>query len=206
MQSISVPLASLNFQRNQDWNLNHAELTRQAALCFKGDVYLGMEAHNWSENDMEYAEAHLRILSGLYGILRPNDLIKPYRLEMGTRISVGRRKDLYHFWNDRLKKYFLKEIGSDQLIVNLASNEYFNAIKAANVKNPILNLEFKDFSNGSYKVLSFFAKKARGMMADYIITNRIDNPDELKAFNSELYYYDHQNSTTDKFVFLRDKK
>ena len=206
LQSISSQLASINFQRNQAWDSNHLVDTRQAALCFKGDVYLGMKAEQWSEQDMMYAADHLRILSGLYGILKPTDLIKAYRLEMGTSLPVGRRKDLYHFWSDRLKNYFRDEIGSDQLIVNLASNEYFGAIKASGTKNPVLNIEFKDFSNGSYKVLSFFAKKARGMMADYIIRNRIDNVEDLKAFNSESYYIDEKSSTADKFVFLRDKK
>lgn len=206
LQSISAQLASLNYQRNQDWSTDHSEGTRQAALCFKGDVYLGMEAEQWSGEDMNYAAEHLFILSGLYGILRPTDLIKPYRLEMGTSLPVGRRKDLYHFWSDRLKQYFKEHISADDLIVNLASNEYFKAIKAAGVKNAVLDVEFKDFSNGSYKVLSFFAKKARGMMASYIVRNRIDNPEELKAFNSESYYFDAESSTADKFVFLRDKK
>lgn len=206
LQSISDQLASLNYQRNQEWTTDHSRGSRQAALCFKGEVYLGMAAHNWSAEDMKYAEQHLRILSGLYGILRPTDMILPYRLEMGTNLPVGRRKNLYHFWEDRLKKYFRDEIGPDKLIVNLASNEYFNALQVAKVKNPILTVEFKDFSNGSYKVLSFFAKKARGMMADFIVRNRLGNAEALKTFNSESYYYSDQSSTTDKFVFLRDKK
>lgn len=206
LQGISAQLASLNFQRNQDWNIDHSEGTRQAALCFKGDVYLGMQAEKWNEDDMKYASDHLRILSGLYGILKPGDLIKPYRLEMGTSLPVGRRKDLYHFWSDKLKKYFKEQIGPNEVILNLASNEYFGAIKAARVANPVVDVEFKDFSNGSYKVLSFFAKKARGMMADFIIRNRIDNPEAIKAFNSESYYYDDLSSTSDKFVFLRDNK
>jgi cytoplasmic iron level regulating protein YaaA (DUF328/UPF0246 family) len=206
LQSISAQLASLNYQRNQDWNTDHTYGTRQAALCFKGDVYLGMQAESWQEMDMNYAADHLYILSGLYGILRPTDLIKPYRLEMGTALPVGRRKDLYHFWSDRIKKFFKDTIDKDELIVNLASNEYFKAVKASGVKNPVLDIEFKDFSNGSYKILSFFAKKARGMMADYIVRNQIDNPEALKAFNSESYYFDAKSSTADKFVFLRDKK
>ena len=205
LQSISSQLASVNHQRNQEWNTDHSDNTRQAALCFKGDVYLGMEAQNWSEQDMEYAVNHLRILSGLYGILKPNDLIKPYRLEMGTALPVGRRKDLYAFWADKLKKYFNTEVGKEELLINLASNEYFNALKQAKLKNPVINVEFKDYSNGSYKVLSFFAKKARGMMADYLIRNRIDNPDGIKSFNTAGYYFDAKSSSNDKFVFLRDK-
>ncbi len=206
LQNISVQLAAQNFQRNQDWNPDHQTDTRQAALCFKGDVYLGMQAQKWSEADMNYAAEHLKILSGLYGVLRPTDLIKPYRLEMGTKLPVGRRKDLYHFWSDRLKKYFKEQIDSEQLIVNLASNEYFEAIRVAKLKNPILSVEFKDYSNGEYRVLSFFAKKARGMMADFMVRNRIDNPEALKSFITESYYYDDKSSSNDKFVFLRDKK
>jgi cytoplasmic iron level regulating protein YaaA (DUF328/UPF0246 family) len=206
LQSISPQLASVNYQRNQDWNTDHSYGTRQAALCFKGDVYQGMEAEEWTESDMAYAAKHLFILSGLYGLLKPTDLIKPYRLEMGTSLPIGRKKDLYHFWSDRMANYFEANIDRSELIVNLASNEYFKALKAARVKNPVLDVEFKDFSNGSYKVISFFAKKARGMMASHIIKNRIEKPEALKAFNSESYYFDIKSSTADKFVFLRDKK
>lgn len=206
LQSISTQLASLNYKRNQEWEHDHEQDTRQAALCFKGDVYLGMQAENWSTEDMDYASEHLRILSGLYGILRPSDLIRAYRLEMGTSLPVGRRKDLYHFWSNRLNKYFSEQIASNTLLLNLASNEYFKAVKNAGVPNPVLDVEFKDYSNGSFKAISFFAKKARGMMASFMVTNRINNPEELKAFNLESYYYDDKSSSADKFVFLRDRR
>lgn len=206
MQGISAQLASLNYDRNQAWNIEHEEGTRQAALCFKGDVYQGLKADEWAEDDMEYANQHVRILSGLYGILRPSDAILPYRLEMGTSLKVGRRDDLYMFWQDKIKAYFKENIAPETLVVNLASNEYFKAVEKAKVKNKVLDIEFKDFSNGKFKIVSFFAKKARGLMADYIVKNRIDSAEKLKGFDSEGYYFDDKESSEDKYVFLRDKK
>ena len=206
LQSISAQLASLNYDRNQEWNNEHKENVRQAVLCFKGDVYVGLNADEWAEKEMAYANKHVRILSGLYGVLRPSDLIMPYRLEMGTSLKVGRRDDLYAFWQDKIKAYFKENISPDELVVNLASNEYFKAVEKAKVKNPVLNIEFKDFSNGQFKVISFFAKKARGLMADYIVRNQINTPQDLKGFNVEGYYFDDKESTDSNYVFLRDKK
>ena len=206
LQGISAQLASLNYARNQEWDVDHAEGIRQAALCFKGDVYQGLRADEWSDADMDFANDHVRILSGLYGILRPSDGIMPYRLEMGTSLKVGRRDDLYLFWHDKTKAYFKENIEPEQLVVNLASNEYFKAVEKAKVKNPILTVEFKDFSNGQFKVVSFFAKKARGLMADFIVRNRIEKVEDIKDFNSEGYYFDDKESNNDKYVFLRDKK
>lgn len=206
LQGISAQLASLNYDRNQQWNIEHEEGVRQAALCFKGDVYQGLKADEWTEADMDFANQHVRILSGLYGVLRPSDAILPYRLEMGTSLKVGRRDDLYLFWHDKMKAYFKENIDPGTLVVNLASNEYFKAVEKAKVKNPVLDIEFKDFSNGKFKIVSFFAKKARGLMANYIVQNRIDNAEALKAFDVEGYYFDDKESTADKYVFLRDKK
>ncbi len=207
LQSISGQLASLNYDRNQSWEMeNHEAEGRQAALAFKGDVYVGLKAERWSDGDMAYAAEHLRILSGLYGVLKPNDLILPYRLEMGTKLPVGRRKNLYHFWGDKIKKYFREKDLSQELIVNLASNEYFKAVESAALKNNVLNVEFKDYSGGQFKVLSFFAKKARGLMADYIVRNRINDAEDLKGFNSENYYFDAKTSSQNNYVFLRDKQ
>ena len=153
---------------------------------------------------MAYAEKHLRILSGLYGLLKPGDLIKPYRLEMGTALKVGRRDNLYHFWSDKIKRYFRENVEKEELIVNLASKEYFKAIETAKVPNPVVNISFLDFSKGDYKVVSFFAKKARGLMADFIIHNKIDKLDGIKTFNKEGYYFDEVQSTEKHYVFLRD--
>ena len=205
LQGVSRQLAELNFHRNQNW-LNDDTETAQAVMAFKGDVYQGMEADQWDESDMEFASSKLRILSGLYGVLRPGDLIKPYRLEMGTRLKIGRREDLYKFWADKVKQYFKDNIGSDRLVVNLASNEYFKAVISAKVANPILNVDFKDFKNGDYKVISFFAKKARGMMANYIVKNRITDKEKIKEFDSSGYYFDAKTSNQDHYIFLRDKQ
>lgn len=204
LQSISPQLASLNYDRNQLWNVNHNEEVRQAALSFKGDVYLGMEAGKWTEVDMSFANQHLRILSGLYGLLKPSDLIMPYRLEMGTSLPVGRRKDLYHFWGDKIKSYFKENIDPTEKVINLASQEYFKAIEKAGLKNPVISVEFKDFSNGKFKVVSFFAKKARGMMANYMVKNQFTEATQLRAFDTGGYYFDDKESTESNYVFLRD--
>ncbi len=206
LQDISSQLASLNYDRNQQWNVEHDENVKQAVFSFKGDVYVGLQAENWNEKDMSFANEHVLILSGLYGILKPSDLIMPYRLEMGTSLKVGRREDLYHFWQDKIKAYFKENISSEELIVNLASIEYFKAVEKAKVKNKVLNVEFKDFSNGKFKIISFFAKKARGLMADYIVKNRITTVEDLKKFDVEGYYFDAKESTDSNYVFLRDKK
>lgn len=206
LQGISRDLAELNFQRNQDWEVeNHKKNGKQAALSFTGDVYQGMEAGQWSAEDMAYAADHLIILSGLYGILRPTDKILPYRLEMGTSLPVGRRKNLYHFWQDKIRQLFKSEGWEDQLILNLASKEYFKAVETAGIKNPVLDVDFLDRAkDGDFKIISFHAKKARGMMASFVIRNRIEDPEQLKAFDVEGYYFDANRSTDKKYVFLRD--
>ena len=205
LQGISSQLAELNFHRNQEWAGDAIKIA-QAAMAFKGDVYLGMEAEKWSQEDMAFANNHLFILSGLYGLLRPNTSIKPYRLEMGTSLKIGRRENLYKFWADKLAAHFKAEIDPKELLVNLASQEYFKAIYSAKVKNPVLNIEFKDFSNGSYKVLGFFAKRARGLMANYIIQNRITSPEEIRSFNINGYYFDESSSNEFHYIFLRESK
>ncbi len=206
LQNISEQLATLNYDRNQNWRADHSEKNaKQAVMAFKGDVYQGMDAENWSGEEMVFANHHLRILSGLYGMLRPSDLMKPYRLEMGTSLKIGHRENLYEFWKDKLKAHFKNEIGEEALLVNLASNEYWKAIETAKVKNPVLKVEFKDYKNGDYKIVSFFAKKARGMMAEFIVKNQIDTPEKLERFSAGGYYFDDKSSTKDTFVFLRDK-
>ncbi len=206
LQSISKQLASLNYARNQEWDVSHKENTKQAVMAFKGDVYIGLEAENWSQANMEFANKHLRILSGLYGVLKPSDGIQPYRLEMGTSLPVGRRKDLYHFWGDKIKTYFKENINPAETVINLASVEYFKAVEKAGIKNPVLSVEFKDFSNGDFKVVSFFAKKARGMMANYIVQNELVDVNDLKSFNTAGYYFDAKESTDTNYVFLRDQQ
>ncbi len=206
LQKISKDLAKLNRQRNLEWDIDNSKSGRQAALAFKGDVYLGMEAENWTEEDMEFANSRIWILSGLYGILQPNTYILPYRLEMGTSLPVGRKANLYEHWKPVLADYLKNNLEETENIVNLASKEYAQVIHQLNLPNPILEVEFLDESKGTYKVLSFFAKKARGMMANYIVQHRINDWRELKDFNLAGYYYDPSRSEERKYVFLRDKK
>lgn len=205
LQGISRQLAELNFERNQNWQEDGVESV-QAIMAFKGDVYLGMQAELWSERNMEFAKSHLYILSGLYGMLKPNDLIKPYRLEMGTRLKVGRRENLYKFWEDKIKNYFKDNIDPEILIVNLASNEYFKAIESAKIPNQVLSVDFKDYSNGNYKIVSFFAKKARGMMTNYLVKNEVSEKEAVKGFDEAGYFFDEKSSTQDHYIFLRDKQ
>jgi len=206
LMSVSENIAKLNVDRFQNFqHTQDAEIGRPAMLAFKGDVYIGLEAESLSTEDLNYAQANLRILSGLYGLLRPFDIIEPYRLEMGTKLQVGKYKNLYAFWGKKIADQLykdLKEQGSDTLI-NLASNEYFKSVPRKDFKARIIDVEFKDFKNDQYKVISFFAKKARGMMSRYIIQNKIEDVEGLKGFESEGYYYDPKESTEDKLAFKR---
>ena len=206
LMSISEALAELNHERNAQWRPEFSpEEAKQAVLAFTGDVYQGLEANTFSEEDFAYAQNHLRILSGLYGLLRPLDLIHPYRLEMGTKLAVGRSKNLYDFWGMTLTDAVnaqLKEI-AEPVLVNLASNEYFKAIKPKKVEGRIITPVFKDEKNGQFKVISFFAKKARGMMAKYIIQNRIESPEGMKGFDGEGYIFNEAMSKENEWVFVR---
>jgi uncharacterized protein len=206
MMDLSKNLVDLNFDRYQDWKPDfNPQSSKQVILAFKGDVYIGLEADTFNIDQLDFAQEHLRILSGLHGILKPLDLIRPYRLEMGTPLKIGRRENLYAFWKDKLYHKLnsdLEESGSNVLI-NLASNEYFNALDLKKLNSRVIKVEFKDFKNGDYKVLSFFAKKARGMMAKYIIENKINDPESLKNFNSDSYIYSNEFSDDSSYVFLR---
>lgn len=180
---------------------------KQSLLAFRGDVYLGIDADSFASKDFNFAQQHLRILSGLYGVLRPLDLMQPYRLEMGTKLAGDYGKDLYAFWGDRIAKNLraaLAEQGDD-VLVNLASNEYFKATRAKTLDCRVVTPVFKDRKNGQYKVISFFAKKARGMMAGYIIRNQITDPSGLHKFRIAGYKFNRAQSTDDQPVFLRDK-
>ncbi len=206
LQNISENLAGLNFSRNQQWTEGHSsENARQAALAFTGDVYQGLQAAEWSEEEMTFASEHLRILSGLYGVLKPTDLVQPYRLEMGTPLRVNRKTNLYAFWKTSLATY-LKEIPEEEVLLNLASQEYFKAIHVAKPKNRVIDVEFLDYSKGTFKVISFFAKKARGLMARYIVQNKVNDPQLLPGFNLEGYAFYEPGSTVDKLIFHRHLK
>jgi len=211
LMGISADLAELNVQRYADFSQPFTpENAKAAVLAFKGDVYLGLAADTLKAADLNFAQKHLRILSGLYGVLRPMDLIQPYRLEMGTKLKTNRGKDLYSYWGtkvtDQLNATFddLPK-STDRVLVNLASNEYFGAVRSKELDGEIVNVTFKDFSRGKYKVISFFAKKARGYMSNFIITNRIKKVAELRNFDVEGYAYCAASSTAHEFVFLRNQ-
>ena len=174
-------------------------------FAFNGDVYQGLDAASLSDDDIAFAQQHLRILSGLYGVLRPLDLMQPYRLEMGTKLANPHGKDLYAFWQNSITEQLnqqLSELQTD-IVVNLASQEYFKVVKPKLLARPVLNVQFKDFKNGDYKIISFFAKKARGLMARYVIEQRIDQVDGLKDFALEGYQFSPAQSSSTQLVFLR---
>ena len=196
---LSDNLAQLNWQRFQDWNTQDAY---QAILLFQGDVYLGLKAETFTKDEFDFAQKNLRILSGLYGLLKPKDLISPYRLEMGTRLKTEAGKNLYEFWEEKLHQSLKKELLEGEEIINLASEEYSKAIKLNKFSNPVITPIFKDFKNGKLKVISFFAKKARGEMVNFIISNSIQNSEALKAF-SNLGYRFTEETDKGEFLFIR---
>jgi len=206
LMGISPKLAQLNFERFQQFEYPFKkEEVKPALLVFKGEVFVGINAGNFSVEDLQYAQDHLRILSGLYGVLRPLDAIMPYRLEMGTKYSVKRYKHLYDFWDMKINKAVQETLDAqgDNVLINLASNEYYKSVKANKLNAEIITPQFKDFKNGQYKMISFFAKKARGLMTNFILKNRISNPEELKLFNMEGYEYNDRLTEGNNWVFTR---
>jgi len=206
LMHLSDKLAGLNAARFGSWTPAFTEKNaKQALLAFKGDVYTGLAAETLSETDLDYAQQHLRMLSGLYGLLRPLDLMQPYRLEMGTKLANARGKDLYAFWGERISEWLNEALAEqgDDVLLNLASNEYFSAVKRSALKARVIDTEFRDQKNGQYKIISFYAKKARGMMSRFVISERIDNPEHLKQFDVQGYRFDNELSKPEKLVFLR---
>lgn len=207
LMSISENLADLNYKRNQNWEapVSGTKNAKQALLAFTGDVYTGMNPTDFSDTDFEYAQSHLRILSGLYGLLKPMDLILPYRLEMGTSFSVKGCKNLYDFWGNKITDEINQVLKghSEKVLVNLASNEYFKSVKVKAVDGEIITPEFKDEKNGKLKIISFYAKKARGMMSNYIIKNKISRVEDLKGFDYEGYHFNSELSKQNNLVFTR---
>lgn len=206
LMKLSDKLGTLNYQRFQEWSQPFtAENARPAALTFNGDVYQGLDAAHFSRADFTFAQKHLRILSGLYGLLRPLDLIQPYRLEMGTKLSNERGKDLYAFWGNIITDVLnaeLKKLKADT-VVNLASGEYFKAVKVKQLAATVIEPVFKDCKNGQYKIISFYAKKARGLMSAYSIKNALTNPEDLKAFDVDGYAFNEAMTSGNKWVFTR---
>ncbi|AMQ87861.1 peroxide stress protein YaaA [Marinobacter sp. LQ44] len=207
LMSISDKLGQLNAERFRTWHTPFTpDNARQAILAFKGDVYTGLDAESFSEQDFAFAQKHLRILSGLYGLLKPLDLMQPYRLEMGTRFENQRGKDLYAFWGSKITDALNKLLAQDdQVLVNLASNEYFKSVQKKQLDGRLITPQFKDWKNGQYKMISFYAKKARGLMCRYAIQNQITQADDLKGFNLEGYYFSEDQSDKNNWVFLRDE-
>ncbi|WP_029655619.1 peroxide stress protein YaaA [Marinobacter daepoensis] len=207
LMSISDKLGQLNAERFQSWCTPFtADNARQAVLAFKGDVYTGLNAESFSEEDFAFAQNHLRILSGLYGLLKPLDLMQPYRLEMGTRFGNTRGKDLYAFWGTRITEALNHRLANDdKVLVNLASNEYFKSVQKKQLDARLITPQFKDWKNGQYKIISFYAKKARGLMCRYAIQNRITQADDLKGFNLDGYYFSEDQSDSNNWIFLRDE-
>lgn len=207
LMKLSDPLAALNVARYQRWKRPFTRRNaKQAILAFDGDVYGGLDAVNLVEDELAWAQDHLRILSGLYGVLRPLDLIQPYRLEMGTRLATPRGQNLYAFWGERIALALRKALvrhGADPVLVNLASEEYFRSVDRGALRARVVTPVFQDWKPGGYKIISFYAKRARGLMARYAITHRVEDPELLKQFDAEGYAFAHDASNDDTWVFRR---
>ncbi|MGB5417949.1 peroxide stress protein YaaA [Algibacter sp.] len=204
LMDISEALGQLNFERNQAWELPFStDNARPAMYAFNGDVYRGLDAYTIPETKLETVQNTVRILSGLYGVLKPTDLIQPYRLEMGTKLKVGTKKNLYEFWKKDITKSLNEELEDDEVFLNLASNEYFKAIDTKALKVPVVTANFKEFKNGQYKMISFFAKAARGMMARYVVDTNAKTIDDLKGFNYDGYSFSEPMSKGNELIFIR---
>lgn len=211
LMSVSDKLAELNHRRYQHWSRPFTvDNARQALLAFKGDVYTGFDLDSWRVRDFDHAQKTIRILSGLYGVLRPLDLMQAYRLEMGTSLVNARGRDLYAFWGERITTVLNRELagrrGRSRALINLASVEYFKAVDPQAIDAPIISPVFKDEKKGTYKIISFYAKKARGMMADFIVRHRIVDPADLRDFNVAGYRFDEAGSSEFQPVFLREEE
>lgn len=206
LMGISAKLAQLNWQRYQDFSMPFTpDNARQALLAFKGDVYTGLAAETFTAEDLAFAQKHVRILSGLYGVLRPLDLIQPYRLEMGTKFAAGRAGNLYEFWGTRLTETVNRDLQHQKqpILVNLASDEYFKVIQPAALRGPVLKISFKENRNNTYKVIGIHAKRARGLMVNYAVSNRVAKTADLRGFASEGYVFNAGLSTAAELVFCR---
>ena len=207
LMGLSDKLATLNYDRYQSWTASKkaSNDSKPSLLVFKGDVYQGLQAEDLTKKEMNFAQKHVRILSGLYGILRPLDLMKPYRLEMGTKLETSQGKNLYEFWGDKIQKNVLDELKNQKsdLLINLASKEYFTVLGKVPEDVNVISPAFKDYKNGKYKIISFYAKKARGLMARWIIQNKVTDFENLKDFDVEGYKYSKVESTSTTPVFLR---
>ena len=204
LMGVSSKIADLNFERNHEWSLPFTNKNaRQAVYAFSGDVYRGLDAYSIDPSKIDFMQDSVRIISGLYGILKPLDLIQAYRLEMGTKLSFDSNKNLYDYWRKRITNQLNLELSENEPILNLASNEYFKAIDTKVIKSDVYSANFKQFKNGSYKTIAIFSKRARGMMTRYIIENNINEISSLKLFNLDGYFYNEDLSSAKDLVFCR---
>lgn len=207
LMKLSDKLSMLNVNRFQHWATPFTpDNARPAMYAFKGDVYTGLDAYSLKKADVNFAQKHLRMLSGLYGLLKPLDLMQPYRLEMGTKFSNQRGANLYEFWGDRITQKINEEAAAKDVVLNLASNEYFKAVKTKQLKGRVITPVFKDEKNGQYKIISFYAKKARGLMAAYVIKNRIKDVQDIKKFDVSGYKFSPEQSNEKEWVFMRSEQ
>ena len=207
LMGVSEKIAALNHERFMNWQPDFSlRNAKQSVLAFKGDVYTGLQADTLSQDELAFAQKHLRILSGLYGLLRPLDLMQPYRLEMGLSFENSGGKNLYEFWGEQITQILNKHLktSGSRVLVNLASNEYFRAVKPKLLDAEVITPQFRDLKNGQYKMISFFAKKARGVMARFIIQEGMNDPEGLKDFSGDGYYFSAEHSSENDWVFLRD--
>ena len=204
LMNISSSLGELNYQRNNSWSLPFSQKNaRQSIYAFSGDVYRGLDSYTVEEGKIDFMQNSVRIISGLYGLLKPLDLIQPYRLEMGTKMPVDDNKNLYEYWRQKITNQLNSELSDDEPVLNLASNEYFKAIDSKVVKTDIYTANFKQLKNGDYKTIAIFSKKARGMMTRFIIDNNITDINDLKSFNYDGYLFSEPLSSKKEFIFTR---
>ena len=209
LMTVSEKIANLNVGHFRDWNADfNFSNARQAMFAFKGDVYTGLDAYDLDDQEIDFAQQHLRMLSGLYGLLRPLDLMMPYRLEMGTKLNNTRGHNLYEFWGDIITDQINQDLANidAKVLINLASDEYYKSVNEKKIQVEMIKPVFLDQKNGKYKVISLYAKKARGLMARYIVKNKLSQVEQLKAFNSDGYYFDAESSSEKELVFKRDEQ
>ena len=204
LMGVSSKIAELNYERNHDWSLPFTNKNaRQAVYAFSGDVYKGLDAYSIDNDKIDFMQSTVRIISGLYGLVKPLDLIQPYRLEMGTKISFDNNRNLYDYWKEKITNKLNSELSENEPVLNLASNEYFKAVDSKVIKSDIYSANFKQFKNGDYKTIAIFSKKARGMMTRYIIENNITDISSLKLFNCDGYAYHESLSSGKELIFSR---
>ena len=204
LMGVSIKIADLNYVRNNDWSLPFTKKnSRQAVYAFSGDVYRGLDAYSIDSNKIDFMHSSVRIISGLYGLVKPLDLIQPYRLEMGTKLSFDNNKNLYDYWREKITNQLNSELSENEPVLNLASNEYFKAIDTKVIKSDVYSANFKELKDGNYKTIAIFSKRARGMMTRYIIDNNITDINSLKSFNIDGYVYHKDLSSEKELIFSR---